>query len=539
MMSALGFVATLAAATLPASSDTVPLYDNLGEHHHAITTSAPMAQKYFDQGLRLVYAFNHAEAIASFRQAVRFDANCAMCYWGIAHAAGPNINLAMDSASGAMAYEAAQKAQSLAEGTSPAEQAYIRAIVKRYARNPNADRAPLDSAFAKAMGEVHSAFPTDEDAAVLYADAMMNLSAWLYWTAEKKPRPGTQEILDALRPITERNLKHAGACHLYIHAVEAAYPKWAEPCADRLASLMPGAGHIVHMPGHIYIRVGRYADAITANEHAIHEDESFIADRNPEGAYPLGYYPHNYHFLNFAAMMAGRRDIALQSARDLAAKAKPELLRVPGLGGALQHYATAPLFAHLRFEEWDAVLRASAPPSDLSYPTGLWHYARGVALARTGQVQRAEAELAALRKNVNDPELKELYILGYNSGASVLEVAAGVLAGEVAASKKMWDEAARHITRAAELEDAFIYMEPPEWVIPPRQTLGVLMLNAGRAADARRAFEADLDRFPENVWSLRGLAESLDKLGKSAEADAVRERLKKAMAGTTGSHHSH
>jgi tetratricopeptide (TPR) repeat protein len=536
MISALALISTMAAAGVP-RADSVPLYTNLGNHHHKITTSAPRAQQYFDQGLRLIYAFNHAEAIASFKQALRYDADCAMCYWGIAHAYGPNINAGMEPDAGIEAYAAARKAMSLAAKASPKEQAFIRAIAQRYAENPVADRANLDSAFAGAMREVHRQFPRDEDAAVLYADALMNLSPWQYWTAELTPRPGTQEMLDALRPITEKNLQHAGACHLYIHAVEAAFPKRAEPCADRLAALMPGAGHIVHMPGHIYIRIGRYADAIAANRHAIHEDESFIADRNPTGVYPLGYYPHNYHFLNFAALMAGNSEVAAQSARDLAAKVDPELLRVPGLSGSLQHYSMAPLFTHLRFEQWQPILAVPAPPADLPYATGLWRYTRGVAHARSGQAQLAQAELVELRKLAATPELQELYIIGYNSGAAVLELATEVLAAEVAAANKSWEDAARHLQRAGELEDAFVYIEPPEWVIPSRHTLGTLMLAANRPADARRAFEQDLERFPENVWALRGLHESLTKLGNTTEAAAVRTRLEKATAGS--SHHEH
>jgi tetratricopeptide (TPR) repeat protein len=492
-----------AAAQQPA--DTVPLYDDLGDHHHAITTSSAMAQKYFDQGLRLVYGFNHAEAIASFRQALAHDDACAMCYWGVALAYGPNINLPMDSASGAAAYEATKAAVKLASKATPVERALIGAIEKRYGPDPTAARAQFDSAYAREMGRVAEQFPEDDDALTLYADALMNLAPWVYWTENAEPRPDTPDMIESLEKVMERNRKHAGACHLFIHVVEAEFPERAEPCADRLAGLMPGAGHIVHMPGHIYIRVGRYEDAIRANQHAIHEDESFIADRNPSGVYPLGYYPHNYHFLNFAAMMAGNETIAVQSAHDLAAKARPDIIRLPGLSGFLQHYLEAPLFAFIRFEKWDEVLAEPAPPSDLTYATGLWHYGRGIAYARTGDVQRADAELAALRTAAEDQSLEELYILSYNTAKYILGIAEATLAGEVAAAKKDWIEAEKQLTRAVELEDGLVYIEPPEWSIPPRQHLGRVQIEAGRLEAARATFEADLERFPKNVWSIRSI----------------------------------
>jgi tetratricopeptide (TPR) repeat protein len=520
-------------------SDTVPLYDNLGDHHHAITTRAPLAQKYFDQGLRLVYGFNHAEAIASFRQALRFDAECAMCWWGIALASGPNINAAMDSAAGIAAYHAATMAVKYAAKASAVEQAFIRAIATRYGRDPLAGRAQRDSAYARAMQGVALRFAQDDDAATLFADALMNLSPWVYWLPGRQPRQDTPDMLAALERVMGRNPKHAGACHLYIHAVEAAFPERAEACADRLAGLMPGAGHIVHMPGHIYIRVGRWQDALKANQHAIHEDETFIADRNPAGAYPLGYYPHNHHFLNFVALMAADQAIARESAAKLAAQAKPDLLRMPGLGGALQHYLQAPLFVALRFEDWRAALVAPAPPADLPYPNGLWHYARGVAYARLGDVPQARAELTELRKAAETPALKDLYIIGYNSARTVLAVATATLEGEIAVAGREWDVAIARLRAAAALEDAFVYIEPPEWPIPVRHNLGRAQLLAGHWADARAAFEQDLQRFPENIWSLRGLAEALVMQGDRMAAAAVHGRIQRALEGTARDRHVH
>jgi tetratricopeptide (TPR) repeat protein len=529
-------IAALALSAMIQAPDSVPLYTNLGSHHHPITTSVPRAQQYFDQGLRLTYAFNHAEAIASFEQATRLDPRCAMCWWGIAYAYGPNINAAMDSASGVAAYRAAQRALFLVSEVSTPEQAYIRALVLRYGPDPRAPRAPLDSAYAQAMGDVARAFPLDDDASTLWAESLMDLSPWIYWTSDRRPRPGTPEMLAALERVVERNHQHAGACHYYIHAVEATYPRKAEACADRLAALMPGAGHIVHMPGHIYVRIGRYADAIAANKHAIHEDESFIADRNPQGVYPLGYYPHNYHFLHFAAMMAGDAQLALSSAKHLAAKTDAKLMRLPGMG-AMQHYSVAPLFAHIRFSQWQDILAMPAPAGDLVYPTGLWRFARGTAFARMGNVKSATAELAALRTAAAQPDLRNMAILSYNTAAGVLGILTAILEGEILAADGDLVAAGQHLRHAVELEDNLVYIEPPELPVPARQHLGFAMLRGKRPAAAEKAFREDLEIFPENVWSLRGLAEALDAQGNTREAGDVRVRLEKALKGTGARHH--
>jgi tetratricopeptide (TPR) repeat protein len=290
------------------------------------------------------------------------------------------------------------------------------------------------------------------------------------------------------------------------------------------------------MPGHIYVRIGRYADAIRANQHAIHEDETFIADRNPQGVYPLGYYPHNYHFLNFAAMMAANEEIAKKSATDLAAKATPELLRMPGLGGAVQHYSMTPLFAAIRFERWSEILSAAQPASDLTYSQGLWRYARGLSYARQGQTDRAAVELAELRKLAASPALESLYILSYNNGKSVLSMAVATLEGEIAAAQKKWDEAITRLKTAMAVEDGLVYIEPPEWPVTVRQHLGRIQLAAGRYADAEVTFTQDLDRFAENVWALRGLAESLTRQGKTTAANAVQKRIERALQGSAVPH---
>ena len=293
------------AASIP--RDTVPLYSDLGSYHRTITTRNPSTQRYFDQGLRLVFGFNHAEAIRAFTEAARLDPNCAMCYWGIAYAHGPHVNAGMDSASGVAAYAAAQRAHSLSRSATPVERAYITAIAKRYAKVPPANRAALDSAYSRAICDVSARFADDLDAVALCAESMMDLRPWNYWKLlSAEPYPGTAELVAKLEGVLQRDPNHPGACHYYIHAVEAVSPQKAVPCAERLAALMPGVGHMVHMPAHIYIRVGRYNDAVESNVHAVHTDEMFIEGQKPQGVYPLAYFPHNLHFLAFASTMAGR-----------------------------------------------------------------------------------------------------------------------------------------------------------------------------------------------------------------------------------------
>ena len=508
----------------------VPLYENLGSHTYAISTDVPAAQQYFDQGLRLYYAFNHAEAIRAFRAAAALDARCAMCYWGEAAAWGPNINLPMDSASGAAAYAAIQRAQELAEHASEREQALIEAMGVRYAADPTAERAPLDSAYARAMQQVVEAYPEDVDAATLYAEALMDLSPWDYWEADGSPRPDTDALLGALERVVAAAPEHPGANHFYIHAVEAVSPERAVAAAERLAGLMPGAGHLVHMPGHIYIRVGRYEDAIRANEHAVHADETYIRDQNPEfGVYTAGYYPHNYDFLAFAASMIGRKSQAVSAADKMASLAPGEMLHVPGMT-FLQHHMTRNLQMRVRFADWDEILASTAPAEDLPHARAMWHYAHGRALAAGGDPDGAEADLAEVRAVANDPAVSDLR-LEFNTSGRVLAIASDVLAGHIAAARSNHDVAVEHLRAAAALEDALYYGEPPDWSVPVRQDLGAVLLAAGRPAEAQRAFEEDLKRFPDNGWSLHGLAEALRAQGRGAEADAMMQRFQQMWRG--------
>lgn len=511
----------LALSVSGAPSDSVPLYTNLGTYSFPISSRVAKVQQYFDQGPRLAYAFNHEEAIRAFTEAARRDPKCAICWWGVAYSYGPNINMPMDSAAGAAAFAASQKAQALASNGSAKEQAFVRAIAARYGRNPTANRAQLDSAYARAMQALARAYPNDLDAASMAAEAMMDLRPWNYWEKDGKPYPGTAEFVAALERVLRANADHPGACHFYIHAVEAAQPARAVRCAERLASLMPGAGHLVHMPGHIYIRVGRWNDAIAANQHALHADRTYIADQKPNGFYPIAYYPHNHHFLAFAASMAGRSSLAIEHARETR-KAIPLDVAVGVL--PIQPLIAYPHLTLVTFGRWDNVLSEPAAPGNLRVSTGLIAYARGVAYAAKGQAANARAQL--------DTVVKIAKAMTEEPFKTELEIAQHALLGEIAARSNKLAEAEQHFRAAMKLEDSMLYIEPPDWYYPIRHSLGAVLMRQNKAVEAEQLYREDLGRFPENGWSLYGLAASLKAQRKNAEAAKVEAQLSRAWSNT-------
>ncbi len=380
------------------------------------------------------------------------------------------------------------------------------------------------------MKRVAERYPDDPEAATLYAESLMDLSPWYYWNRDGSPRPQTTELLAQLERVMAAYPDHPGANHFYIHAVEAVDPERAVAAAERLAGLMPGAGHLVHMPGHIYVRVGRYEDAIKANQHAVHADETYIQDQKPAfGVYVAGYYPHNYDFMAFAASMIGRSEMAIGAAEKMETLAPQELLRAPGLT-FLQAHQTRHLQFKVRFARWDDILEAPAPAEDLPHARGIWHYARGRALAAQGDVQAAEAELAQLRAIAEDPEMAGLR-LEFNNSAAVLGIAAEVLAGHVALARGDVQGAIERLRAAASLEDELVYGEPPEWSVPVREELGRILLEAGRHAEAEQAFREDLERFPDNGWSLHGLGQALRAQDRTSEAETVMQRFYEIWAG--------
>jgi tetratricopeptide (TPR) repeat protein len=526
-------LAALAAALLSSCSrqpETVSsepkasLYDNLGTLSHSVTSSSPEAQRYFDQGLRLSYAFNHAEAIRAFRQAAAIDPDCAMCYWGVAFALGPNINAPITPEAAKDAFAAIEQARERGAKASAKEQAYIAALAKRYTSDPAAERPPLDAAYADAMRELAKQFPDDLDAATLFAQSLMDTSPWNYWNPDGSPRPLTSEVVSALESVLKRKPDHIGAIHLYIHAVEASpNPGRAEPYADRLAALVPGAGHLVHMPAHVYLRTGRYNDASAANQAAQKADAAYLAgDRAPGNMmYEVGYVTHNLHFFVTSAGLEGRRADALRAAQELQSKLHADMARDPAMGGMIQHMQLTPLFAKVRFAMWDEVLAETAPPEDLPYMRAMWHAARTMAHAAAGRFDEAEKERSMVAKVKEDPSLKMLYVSGVNVASNVAAIAYEVASGELRAAQKRAGEAAKHFAAAVTMEDALTYMEPPDWPIPVRQLQGAALLALGRASEAETAFRGDLRKFPNNGWSLSGLRESRIRQGRERDGEVA------------------
>ena len=519
--------ATLGAQARHAfAAPRTPLFRDLGTLRHPIQTSSPITQHYFDQGLRLVYAFNHQEAISSFKEALRHDSTCAMCYWGIALALGPNINASMGSSQVRPAWDATQMALKLSAGAGGKERVYIEALATRYASGPVASRGRLDSLYAHNMRELWRRYPSDLDASVLFAEAMLDLRPWDQWTTGGRPQPGTLETVLALERVLKQDPDHPGACHYYIHAVEASpNPERALPCARTLPTLMPGAGHLVHMPAHLYLRLGRYAEAIESSIHASHADERYLEDRHPTGDYPQ-YYAHNLHFLWAASAMAGRSRGALDAARKIAAQTPPELLRrAPGLEFA----PPTPWLALVRFGRWREMLVEPAPLPEFRYVTAMWYHARGLALLRTGRM----AEALAARDSVAviaaaTPKARRM---GVNAAGLLLDIAAKSLSGEIAAEGKEFARAIETLEQAVRLQDGLAYSEPPSFYYPVRHSLGVVLLSAGRADAAEAVYREDLRRNPENGWSLSGLERALLAEKRNADAAAVARRLEAAWAG--------
>lgn len=507
-------------------SASVPLFKGLSTWTHKVTTSSPEARQYFDQGLRFIYGFNHDEATRSFKEAARLDPNCAMAYWGIAFTLGPNYNLPTDPDRAKAAYEATQKAVTLAPQVSEKERAYIEAIAKRYVADPQADRKALDVAFADAMREVAKRYPDDLDAVTLFAESMMNVRPWDLWTADGDPQPGTEEIVSALESVLKRNPDHLGAAHYYIHAVEASrQPERAERYADRLGKVAPGAGHLVHMPSHIYMRVGRYKDANVSNARAAKVDEDYLETHNVQGVYRIMYYPHNVHFQWAAATMEGRSKEALKAARKLVAQTSVEFIKQMPM---VEFVPPTLLFGLARFGKWHEILQQPPPPAELQYTTAIWHYVRGLAFAATGNLEEAMIKQAQVTEMATAMPADRL--VGQNSAAALLNVAAKTLQGEIAARRGNAEVAISALEEAVRLQDALKYEEPPPWYFPVRQSLGAVLLKAGRAADAEQVYRDDLKMNPENGWSLFGLARSLRVQKKGKEASAVERRFRKAWA---------
>lgn len=502
-----------------------PRLQKLGTHVFPVSTKSRQAQLFMNQGLNLTYAFNHAEAGRAYREAERLDPNLAIAYWGEALALGPNINAPMDPAAEPKALEIIQKAIALKPKASPREQALIDALTQRYSGRAE-DRKARDVAYADAMRKVHLQFPDDDDISMLYVESVMDLRPWGYWTKDGTPYERTSEIVALTEKVIAKNPNHPGALHLYIHLMEAFSADKAEAAADRLQTLMPAAGHMVHMPAHIYQRVGRYADAQRSNEMAIAADEDYISQCRAQGLYPMAYYPHNLHFLWFAATAEGKSKLAIEAARKAASQVSDEALKaVPILAG----FRVVPYYALTRFGKWDEMLREPEPPDTSAFLSGMWHYARGTAFLGKGQTDEAEQEFAKLSELMDDKSLDQP-LFSPNTGREVLSIAQEVLAGEIAAAKNNYEAAIAHLERAVRLEDALVYTEPAEFHYPPRQALGAILLKANRPAEAETVYWEDLKRNRENGWALYGLMQALKAEGKNDDAALIEARFKKAWA---------
>lgn len=505
-----------------------PLFEGMGDHHHKITTDNPWVQKYFNQGLIIDFAFNHAESVRSFKAAQTLDSDCAMCYWGEALALGPNINVTsngkaiMADESRVAAFAAIQTATNLKDKVSEQERDYIDALSARYNGDTETAREPLDIAYANAMRELHQKYPEDDDAASLFAEAVMTTMPWDYWLDAENPKPLTEEVITALETVLERSPHHPLALHLYIHAVEASSnPKRAESAADRLANLVPGAGHLVHMPAHIYWRVGRYHDASEANVRAAAVDEEYIAQCNAQGFYPALYYPHNIHFLWAASSMEGRSELAIESARRVAANVRLEVIEEFPM---VEFFHTIPLLALTQFGRWDEILEQPQPDEKLDFSNAIWHYVRATAYASLGDIDSAKTEYSALVPLRESTKVHFLDTIDYPA-SQILLIADELAQGEIATAENDTNRAVEHFTAAVEAQDALPYTEPPFWYYPTRQSLGKALLAANDALAAEAVYRRDLEIYPRNGWSMFGLIQSLEAQDKMEEARVVKQRL--------------
>lgn len=504
-----------------------PLMEGLGTAEITITTADPMAQAYFNQGLRLIYAFNHEEAIKAFRAAETIDPDCAMAQWGVAVALGPNYNMEADPEKAEILLTSLRKAQQLVKNAAPKEQDFVAAASKRYAEDPKADRKLLDRAYADAMCDLAAKYPDDLEAAVLAAESMMQLRPWDLWTADgSTPLPGTEDVVARLEAVLARNPDHTGANHYHIHACEASkQPERALASARRLGGLAPGAGHLIHMPSHIYFRLGMYEDAVKSNQVAVAVDEAYIAERQPTGAYPMMYYPHNIHFLWAALAMEGRSADSIAAATRIAEKLTPEMAKAMAV---VEYFLPVRWYALTRFEKWDEMLKEQGPPEELTFAHGIWHYARGKAFAGKGQLTEAASELAAIEKSL--AATPQDTALMRHSTPQLLAIAQHDLTADLANRAGESNEAIAQLRVAVLLQDQVLYDEPPPWYCSERVALARVLLGANETEEAEAVLRADLKRSPNSGWALGLLEQAVRAQGRAEEADQVQAEFKKAWA---------
>jgi tetratricopeptide (TPR) repeat protein len=506
-----------------AQSHAVVLVGGLGELHHPVSTKNPQAQQFFDQGLRFIYAFNHDEAARSFQHAAELDSKLAMAYWGVAEAVGPNYNDPADPDRYKQAHEAVQKAVDLSAGASPSDQAYIQALAKRFPEDPKSDLRKAAEDYRDAMRQVVSEFPDDLDAATLFAEAGMNLHPWGLWHVDGTPEAGTDEIVSTLESVMKRDPDHLGAIHYYIHAVEASpTPERALAGANKLAALAPGAGHIVHMPAHVYIRTGDYEAAVKTNEQAAAVDRAYIKATGAQGIYPMMYYSHNLHFIAMCAAMNGNYAESRKNADLLTANVGPHVKEVPPLEG----FMTIPMAVEVRFHHWNEILKMPQPDAALKTATVFWHFGRGMALAGTGKVTEAEAEykIVAAAEAATPPDV--IFQMPINNKAKdIMKIATDVLGARIAVAKKDNGGAIVMLRDAVAIQDTLKYGEPPDWFFPVREALGAALLLNGDSVGAEKVFREDLERNPRNPRSLWGLHQALLQQKREYDAGFVQKEF--------------
>lgn len=518
---ALLLVAATGVQANTAKQPTAPLLDGIGPLHFPISTEVPKAQRYFDQALTLAFGFNHAEAARSFREAARLDPTCGICYWGVALSLGPNINAPMSEAAVAPAWQAVQEALARRAYENEHEQAYIDAIVSRYSESGE-DRPTLDLLYASAMAGLVARYPNDLHARTLHAEALMDTMPWEYWNDDGTPASeNTTTFVKALEDVMAADPEHPGAAHLYIHAMERFEPYKAEAAADRLGPLVPVAGHLVHMPSHIYLRVGRYADAVDANAKAAEADEDYIAQCNAQGLYPAAYYPHNIHFLWYSAMMEGRKTLAIDNALKLAERVPVEVARKMG---ALQSYLAVPVYTYVRFGMWDQVLALPAPAEGLPYTQAMHLYGNGLAHAASGDLAAADASLKQLRALGSTDALKNMNMRRPGVTQHLIGIAENLVQARIHRARAQTEQEISALRQAVTHQDALPYTEPPLWHYPVRQALGEALLRSQQYAAATNAFLQDLAHFPQNPWSLYGLELAKQGLEQNAEQIATQRR---------------
>ena len=512
-----------------ATSNPATLMSGYGDLHHPVSTSNPEAQKFFDQGLRLIYAFNHAEAARSFEQAAKLDPTMAMAYWGIAEAVGPNYNDPADPGRYKQAHAAIQKAGDLAVNASPSEKAYIAAMAVRFPADPNADHRLSAERYRNAMGDLVKQFPDDLDAATLFAESGMTLHPWGLWHPDGTPEGGTEDIVAALESVLRRDPNHMGAIHYYIHAVEASpNPERALAAANRLAALAPAAGHLVHMPGHVYIRTGDFDAAVKTNELAAAADRAYLQASGSQGMYGAMYYSHNLHFIAACAGMNGNYAEARKAAGMLAEHVGPYVKDIPPLEG----FMTVPLAVEVRFQKWDEILNLPQPNAAMKTTTIYWHFARGMALAAKGKLQEAEAEHRLVSEAAEKTPPDQVFAMPVNNKTKdVLNIATNVLGAKIALARQDSTNAIAMLRRAVAIQDSLNYDEPPDWFYPVRESLGAVLLLSGNAAEAEKVFREDLERNPRNPRSLFGLSEALRAQNRAYDAQFVDKQFQSNWKG--------